>query len=141
MTAGVRAELAPHRTCSGRRTQRDDAGAALVWSLLLTAVLVVVALVGGAVADLVAARQRAAAAADLGALAGAPSAPMSEEHACASAAWVVRENGATLRSCSVVDGDVRLTASARPRAPWSRWLSRLLAGAVEPTVEAHAGLR
>ena len=25
--------------------------------------------------------------------------------------------------CEVVDGDVRLTASARPRAPWSRWLS------------------
>ncbi len=121
--------------------QRDDRGAALVAALLLTSLLVVVALLGGVVADLLAARQRAAAAADLGALAGAPAATTSEVAACASAAWVIRENGATLRTCSVVDGDVRLTASARPRAPWSRWLSRLLAGAVEPTVEAHAGLR
>jgi secretion/DNA translocation related TadE-like protein len=119
----------------------DDRGAALVTAVLLTAVLVVVALLGGVVADLLAARQRAAAAADLGALAGAPAAQLSEVNACAAATWVVRENGATLRSCEVVDGDVRLTASARPRAPWSRWLSRLLGGAVEPTASAHAGLR
>jgi secretion/DNA translocation related TadE-like protein len=120
---------------------RDDRGAALVAALFLTALLVVAALLGGVVADLLAARQRAAAAADLGALAGAPAAQTSEVNACATAAWVVRENGATLRTCSVVDGDVRLTASARPRAPWSRWLSRLLAGAVEPTAASRAGLR
>ena len=119
----------------------DDRGAALVTSLVLVAVLVVAALLGGVVADLLAARQRAAAAADLGALAGAPAAQTSEANACAAATWVVRENGATLRTCAVVDGDVRLTASARPRAPWSRWLSELLGGAVEPTAAAHAGLR
>jgi secretion/DNA translocation related TadE-like protein len=119
----------------------DDRGAALVTAVLLTSLLVVVALLGGVVADLLAARQRAAAAADLGALAAAPAAGTSEIAACTSAAWVIRENGATLRTCSVVDGDVRLTASARPRAPWSRWFSRLLAGSVEPTVSAHAGLR
>ena len=119
---------------------RDD-GAALVLSVFLVAVLVVVGLLGGVVADLLAARQRAAAAADLGALAGAPAAQVSEVDACAAATWVVRQNGATLRSCAVVDGDVRLTASARPRAPWSRWLSQLLGGAVEPAASAHAGLR
>jgi len=123
------------------RRRGDDRGAVLVTSLALSAVLVVVALVGGVVADLVAARQRAAAAADLGALAGAPAAQLSESGACTAAAWVVRENGASLRACAVVDGDIRLTASARPRAPWSRWLAGLLGGAVEPTVAAHAGLR
>lgn len=129
------------RADRGADRARDDRGAALVAALLLTSLLVVVALLGGVVADLLAARQRAGAAADLGALAGAPVAMTSEADACATAAWVVRQNGATLRTCSVVDGDVRLTASARPRAPWSRWLSQLLAGAVEPTVAAHAGLR
>jgi secretion/DNA translocation related TadE-like protein len=122
------------------RRQGED-GAALVASLLLASVLVAVALMGGVVADLIAARQRAAAAADLGALAGAPAAQTSEIDACAAAAWVVRENGATLRGCEVVDGDVRLTASARPRAAWSRWFAGLFAGAVEPVVSAHAGLR
>lgn len=124
-----------------RARARDDRGAALVTALLLTSLLIVVTLLGGVVADLLAARQRAAAAADLGALAAAPAAITSETAACTAASWVVRENGATLRTCSVVDGDVRLTASARPRAPWSRWLSRLLAGAVEPTVASHAGMR
>lgn len=125
---------------SGRGEGREE-GAALVASLALVVVLVVVTLLGGVVADLLAARQRAAAAADLGALAGAPAAQVSEVDACAAATWVVRENGATLRACAVVDGDVRLTASARPRAPWSRWLSELLGGAVEPAASAHAGLR
>lgn len=128
-------------TVRSPRLHARDEGAALVLSVVLVAVLVVVGLLGGVVADLLAARQRAAAAADLGALAGAPAAQVSEVDACAAATWVVRENGATLRTCSVVDGDVRLTASARPRAPWSRWLSELLGGAVEPVASAHAGLR
>ena len=109
------------RSVARRRTDNrrpvDDTGAALVSALLLTSLLVVVALLGGGVADLLAARQRAAAAADLGALAAAPAASTSEAAACASAAWVVRDNGATLRSCSVVDGDVRLSASAPPVPP------------------------
>jgi secretion/DNA translocation related TadE-like protein len=123
------------------RRARDDRGAALVVAVALAGLLVVLALVGGAVTDLVAARQRAAAAADLGALAGAPAAPTSETGACAAAAWVVRQNGATLRTCAVVDGDVRVTASAGPRAPWSGWLARILSGSVEPVASAHAGLR
>ena len=123
------------------RRRNDDRGAALVGAAALVGLLVVLALVGGAVADLVAAGQRAAAAADLGALAGAPAAHTSETGACTAAAWVVRQNGATLRTCAVVDGDVRLTASARPRSPWSGWLSRLVGGPVEPVAAAHAGLR
>jgi secretion/DNA translocation related TadE-like protein len=119
----------------------DDRGAALVVAMLLAGLLVVVALLGGAVADLLAAGQRAAAAADLGALAGAPAAPFSETGACAAAAWVVGQNGARLRTCSVVDGDIRVTASASPRSSWSRWLVSLVGGPAEPVAAAHAGLR
>ena len=123
------------------RRRLDDSGAALVTAILLTGLLVVLALVGGGVADLLAAGRRAAAAADLGALAGAPAAQTSEAGACATAAWVVRQNGATLRTCSVVDGDVWLTASVRPRSPLSGWLARILGGSFEPMAESHAGLR
>lgn len=123
------------------RRRLDDCGAALVTAMVLAGLLVVVALVGGGVADLFAAGRRAAAAADLGALAGAPAAQTSELGACATAAWIVRENGATLRTCSVVDGDIRLTASVRPRSPWSGWLARVLGRTLEPMAEAHAGLR
>ena len=123
------------------RRPMDDDGAAAIAVIALSSVLVVALVVAVLVTDLVAARQRAAAAADLGALAGAPAAQRSESDACLTAAWVVRENGATLRRCSVVDGDVWITASARPRAPWARWLAWLAAGAPEPAVTARAGLR
>jgi secretion/DNA translocation related TadE-like protein len=123
------------------RHRRDDRGAALVGAAFLVGLLAVVALLGGAVADLIAARQRATAAADLGALAAAPAAQASETGACTAASWVVRQNGATLRTCAVVDGDVRLTVSARTRSPWSGWLSRVVGGSVEPVAGAHAGMR
>ena len=113
----------------------------MVLALLLGGALVLVVLVGSVVTDLLAARQRAAAAADLGALAGAPAAARSASDACRSAAWVVRSNGATLRGCDVLDGDVRITVSVAPRGSFSRWLGSVLGGVPEPTVSAHAGMR
>ena len=121
--------------------RRADEGAALIVALGLVAVLLVLALAVGVVTDLMAARQRAAAAADLGALAGAPAAATSEMRACADAALAVVRNGATLRSCAVAAGDIGVTASARPRSAWGRWLARLLSGYEEPTVDARAGVR
>ena len=118
-----------------------DSGAAVVAAVVLVVLLVVAVLVGAAATDLLAARQRAAAAADLGALAGAPAADRSTGEACRAAEWVVRSNGASLRACAVADGDVRVTASARLRGPWSRWLFSLLAGPVEPQATARAGMR
>jgi len=128
---------------AGRRPHHrvGDEGAAAVLALLLGGVLVLVVLVGSVVTDLLAARQRAAAAADLGALAGAPAAQRSSDDACRSAAWVVRTNGATLRRCDVVDGDVRITVSAAPRGSFSRWLGSVLGSVPEPTVSSHAGMR
>jgi secretion/DNA translocation related TadE-like protein len=113
----------------------------VVLALLLGGALVLVVLIGSVATDLLAARQRAAAAADLGALAGAPAAVRSAEDACRSAAWVVRSNGATLRGCDVVDGDVRITVSVAPRGSFARWWGSVLGGIPEPTVSAHAGMR
>lgn len=126
---------------SRRATHPRDEGAAVVLSLLLGGALVLIVLVGSVVTDLLAARQRAAAAADLGALAGAPAAERSVEDACLSAAWVVHANGATLRRCDVVGGDVLVTVSASPRGSFSRWLGALVGGVPEPTVSSHAGMR
>ena len=81
--------------------------------------------------DLVAARQRAAAAADLGALAAAPAAAWSQLGACAAAESVVRANGAVLRECRIRSGDVCVTASALPRSRAARWVAdEVLGGTV-----------
>ena len=123
------------------RCPRGDSGAAAVLALGLSAVLLVLVLVASVVADLLAARQRAAAAADLGALAGAPAVLRGEAEACAAAAFVVRTNGGVLRECALDGADVRVVVSARPRGRWVTWLGDLLGGVPEPTVRAHAGLR
>ena len=120
---------------------RGDSGAATVLALALSAVLVVVLVLAAIVSDLLAARQRAAAAADLGALAGVPGVLRSDVEACTAAALVVRVNGATLRRCVVEGDDVRVVVSARPRGRWTVWLESLLGEIPEPTVQAHAWLR
>jgi len=119
-----------------------DDGAAVVLALLLGALLVTVALVGATVADLLAARQRAAAAADLGALAGAPVVDSSPTDACRTVESIVRANGARLQTCVIDDaGDVRVVAAAEPRGPFARWLGAALGRLPEPSVAAHAGMR
>jgi secretion/DNA translocation related TadE-like protein len=120
---------------------RGEVGAATVLAIGLSSVLLVVLGVASVVADLLAARQRAAAAADLGALAGAPAVLRGEVEACDAAALVVRANGGALRACAVDGEDVRVVVSVRPRGRWVTWLGDLLGGVPEPTVRAHAGLR
>ncbi|MFN8168325.1 MAG: Rv3654c family TadE-like protein [Candidatus Nanopelagicales bacterium] len=119
---------------------RDD-GVAAVWVLALSLVLVALLGAGSVAADLLAARQRAAAAADLGALAGAPAAAWSELGACQAASSVVRANAASVHDCRVEAGDVWVTASAQPRSHLARWLSDVLLQGTGPRVSAHAGLR
>ncbi len=112
-----------------------------MWVLALSCLLVGLLAVAAVVADLVAARQRAAAAADLAALAAAPAAAWSDDNACRAAELVVRDNGATLVACRLVAGDVWVTASASPRAGWTRWLLESSGRPLEPRSTAHAGLR
>ncbi len=123
------------------RSRGDDDGLASVVTVAVIALLLGVVALGAVATDLLAARRRAAAAADLGALAGAPVAPHGEGEACRVAAWIVRENGASATACRVVDGDVWVTAAAVPRGPWARWLDGLADGPVEIRMTGRAGLR
>jgi secretion/DNA translocation related TadE-like protein len=136
---------------TGRRT---DDGAVAVWVLALACVLVAVLGVAAIVADLLAARQRAAAAADLAALAGAARSAYGEAVACRAADEVARADGAQVTRCRLVDGtldgtvdgtstgtgDVRVVVTAWPRsAAGARVAAALLPDGVR--VEARAGLR
>jgi len=120
------------------RASVGDDGAAAVWAVALTSLLLVAALVVAIVGDVLAARSRAASAADLAALAAAPYA--SSSLACSRAAEVVRANGAELAGCVVADGEVEVAARVAVADPWRRWI-RLLAGATDAQAAARAGLR
>lgn len=100
-------------------------------SLLVLAVaglVITAAVMAIGVAQVIAARHQAAAAADLGALAGAAAV---DGDACAAAAVVVRANAAVLVGCRVEAPDVVVTAQASTRS-WLglRW---------HPEVSARAG--
>jgi secretion/DNA translocation related TadE-like protein len=118
-----------------------DDGVVAVVAVALSLLLVAALGAGSVVADVLAARQRAAAAADLGALAAAPAAAWSERSACAAAESVVRANGAVLLECRIRDGDVWVTASSLPRSRGARWLADELLGGTGPRVSARAGMR
>ena len=121
---------------------RSDTGAATPVVLALVGVLVVCALAIGVVLDLLAARQRAADVADLAALGAVSSVLPSRDVACGAAAWVVRQHGATMIRCDLVDGDVLVVVAAPARGPAARVLARPLGGDVpEPRATARAGRR
>ena len=113
-------------------TRRDERGAAIVWALALVAVIAVFGLAASAVALRVAARQQAAAAADLAALAGA-AAP---DDQCAVAAHLADANGATLVDCRTDGTDLVVTVNAE--APNALQLFATVLGAQVSPVEATA---
>ena len=92
-------------------SRRDDRGIATVLALGLVVVLLVATMIGVGVVRVVAARHVAAAAADLGALAGAGAVGRSPP--CAAAGRTVHANDAELVSCWVSGADVIVVASAR----------------------------
>lgn len=104
------------------RGRRRERGSATVLVLALVPVLVLGTALGVAIAQLAAARQAAASAADLAALAGAswladPAALIEADpsvRACARAAEVAAANAATLVSCSVDGDDVVVSAEVAP---------------------------
>lgn len=101
-------------TPAGRRAER---GSATVRALTVAVLLVVVAVAVLQIVLVIGLRQRAAAAADLAALA-ASRASVEGEDPCAAADAVARRNGGRLRDCRM-DADV---ATVRVRAVTSRWL-------------------
>lgn len=108
---------------------RDERGAAslLVVGLALTLVLTAAVLVVGG--RIVVDRRRAAAVADLAALAGAVAA-QHRRPACPAAEDIARRNGVDLFTCSLRSDHVRVGAAVS---------SRLLGRDVRVTARAHAG--
>ena len=86
----------------------SDRGVATVFVCLSVAALLVVTVISLRLGGAVLAAQRAGAAADLGALAGAARVLDGAESACARAAQVVTANGATMTGCEVVGLDLRV---------------------------------
>jgi secretion/DNA translocation related TadE-like protein len=119
----------------------SDEGAAASVALALVGALVTCALALGIVADLLGARQRAADVADLAALAAVSAVLPDSATACADADWVARQHGATLESCSVVDGDARVVVSLTPRGPASAFVARVLGSPPVLSAGARAGRR
>lgn len=89
-----------------RPRSRDDRGAATVVAAAAVAVLLFVTAAGVYLGSVVAARHRAQAAADLGALAGAAALPQGVSVACARATSVVRQMRVRAVECVVQDLDV-----------------------------------
>jgi secretion/DNA translocation related TadE-like protein len=109
----------------------SERGSATIWTLTAAALVLAVAYACVLVAAAYGARQRAAAAADLAALAGA--ARLADGDPCAAAERVVAANGAQLAACSYDATSVAVTAAV-PVPPALRGL-----GAGPATARARAG--
>lgn len=108
-----------------------DRGAATLWAVGAIAAALAVVTVVITVGVATVARHRAAAAADLAALAGATRAQAGQVAACAAAGWVVDNMGATLRSCQLRGPGVSVVVAVRPAG---------LAGVIGPAIgRARAG--
>ena len=99
---------------SVRRRCADDRGAVAVLVLALAAVVALAGATASAVAAVGVARQRAAAVADLAALAAAQRAHEGSASACARAARLAERNGGTLRSCLLAGDIAQVLAEVRP---------------------------
>ena len=116
----------------------DDGGMAALGAMICVVVLSCMLLVATTCADLLSARQHAAAAADVSALAAAPEAVMAPDAACARAQEIALANGARIVSCRVNNDEVLVQAAVTPRTSWARWVARLVATTADTVVAAKA---
>jgi secretion/DNA translocation related TadE-like protein len=120
-----------------------ERGSGTIWVLALSAVILLAAFAGGAWGLAATARHRAEAAADLAALAAASESLWGQERACATAAQIAAENGASLGRCRMVGdiADIRVTRPLGIRG-LPHWIAvaEARAGPV-PGVEPLVGLR
>ncbi len=126
------------RRCDSIGRARDR-GAATVLATTLAGVLLVLVALGSLVGDLLMSRARAAAAADLAALAAVPLSPRGPEVACRTAGLIARDNGATMVACDVVGSQATVRVSVAPQSVAMRWLLRVAADGEGITVAARAG--
>lgn len=120
---------------------RGDEGVAAPLVLALVGVLMASALGLGVVGELLAARQRASDVADLAALAAVSSVLPDERTGCTDAGWVARQHGASLRSCDLVDGDVRVVVSVHVTGLAAQVLRGVAGADADVRAEARAGRR
>lgn len=99
-------------------TRRSDDGSATIWALNASALLGLVAIVTLMLSAGFVAHRKAAAAADLAAVAGATRSLTDQRLACSAAEQVAAENGATLRSCSLQGESLLVYVVVDPRGPW-----------------------
>jgi len=93
------------------RDPRDDRGMATVLACFCAMALIALMLVAVQLGAATVARERAEAAADLGALAGAASVLGGAQAACNAVARVVSANGGTLGSCVLQGADIQVVAT------------------------------
>lgn len=117
------------------REERDERGAAIVWALALVWVLLLVGFAAAGVTAQTIARQRAATAADIAALAGA----QGLGDPCVFAERSARANGMALASCTIEGSDVTVEVTAPPPAVVGRLLAVLGRDAPPVSATARAG--
>lgn len=102
-------------SCTARRALAAERGSATLWVLALVAVVWTLSMAMFCVGQVLGARHRAAAAADLAALAGAEQALWGQERACGAAAEVATAQGARISGCAVsgLVADVAVEVSLR----------------------------
>lgn len=105
----------PHRAAPA-----GDAGATAVLVLALAGLLSLIGATTSAVTAVAVARQRAAAVADLAALAGAEHALEGEAAACGRARRLAAEDEGRLRSCRLLGDVVEVVSEVRPPGPLGR---------------------
>lgn len=119
-----------------RRRWANEEGSGTLLVIGAVALVLAVGLVTMVLGGALHARTRAAAAADLAALAGASAALASSDQACEEAAQVAAANGARLTACDVSGVSVRVRAATPIPEPLRRWVP----GVQELQAAAHAEL-
>lgn len=118
------------RGCSAARPRFADRGSASVWVLALVPLLLAATAAVGAVAQAVAVRQGAQAAADLAATAAARGGPIAT--ACARAGAIAGANGVRMVTCRLGRGGAQVAVHAAGRG-WVAWVGGVtVTGRSEP---------
>jgi len=114
----------------------DDRGAATVLALALVHLLLLLGVVGAVIGAMAVTRARAAAVADLAALAAA----QSYGDPCSDARSAAEANGMAMVSCSTDGTDVVVAITTPAPAVVGRWLAALGRDASPVTAWARAGM-
>jgi len=96
----------------------DQEGSATIWVMVVSALLGIVAMAAFVMSTGFVAHRKAAAAADLAALAAATLLASEPETACTSAESVARANGAKLLWCQIEENSVLVLVEVNPSSPW-----------------------